>query len=104
MGPKGAVHEVTFWTFFSFGAVLGPKCLQELPQESPEPLQASIVTSFCRFLVTFWSFFDILIAEEHRKQTKKKASIPSCFSNFWATRLQAQYRIVTEPFRPPVLL
>ena len=46
LGPWGATRELTFPTFFELWAVLGPKCLQELPQEPPEPPQASILTDF----------------------------------------------------------
>ena len=40
----GGVRELIFSSFFEIWAVLGPKCLQELPQEPPEPPQASIFT------------------------------------------------------------
>ena len=45
-GPWGGVHGLTFLSFFELWAGWGPKCLQELPQDSPEPPQASIFTSF----------------------------------------------------------
>ena len=45
--PPGWGVEIRFFsTFFELWAVLGPKCLQDLPQESPEPPQASIFTDF----------------------------------------------------------
>ena len=44
LDPLGGVDELTFSSFFQLWAVLGPKCLQDLPQEPPEPPQASIFT------------------------------------------------------------
>ena len=46
LGPWGGVDELTFSSFVQLWAVLGPKCLQDLPQEPPEPPQASIFTDF----------------------------------------------------------
>ena len=51
--PLGmGVREVTFFRFFELWALLGPKCLQELPQEPPGPPQVSI---FIDFGELFWS-------------------------------------------------
>ena len=63
----GGVREITFSTFFELWAVLGPKCLQELSQEPPEPPQASIFNAFQqildRFLTDFQLFLDNIKAE-----------------------------------------
>ena len=51
----GGVDGLTFSSFFQLCAVFGPKCLQELPQEPPEPPQASMFTDcwelFCQIFV-----------------------------------------------------
>ena len=46
LGPWGVSKRRFFQAFFQLWALLGTKCLQELPQESPEPPQASIFDSF----------------------------------------------------------
>ena len=46
LGPWGVSNFLIFRAFFQLWALLGTKCLQELPQESPEPPQASIFVSF----------------------------------------------------------
>ena len=60
-GSLGGVDELTFSSFFELWAVLGPKCLQELPQEPPEPPQASTFTNFGEL------FGQILVICQHPK-------------------------------------
>ena len=81
--PLGEPGEGQNRPFFELWAVLGPKCLQELSQEPPEPLQASIFHAFSQDLGRFWTDFELFLdnvkAEEQKRETKKKASIPFCF-------------------------
>ena len=85
--PKGSLWggpgEGQNQLFFDLWAVLGSKCLQELSQEPPEPLQASIFHAFSQDLGRFWTDFELLLdnvkAEEQKRETKKKASILFCF-------------------------
>ena len=46
LGSLGLGNELTFSTFFELGTVWEPECLQELPQEPPEPSRASICIDF----------------------------------------------------------
>ena len=46
LGPWGVIKKRFFPYVFQLWTLLGTKCLQELPQESPEPPQASIFVSF----------------------------------------------------------
>ena len=66
--------------------MLGPKCLQELPQEPPEPSQASILTDFRKLFDQILIFFVTINAEERGKENEKKACIPSCFWTFWGDK------------------
>ena len=85
--PLGGPGEGQNRSFFELWAGLGPKCLQELSQEPPEPLQASIFHAFSQDLCRFWTDFELFLdnvkAEEQKRETKKKASIPFCFKVFW---------------------
>ena len=65
LGPCGGVHQVTFSRFFEPWAFLGPKCLQNPPQEPPGPPQdhprASFLTNFDRFCYDFLMCFSSLL-------------------------------------------
>ena len=52
------------------------------------------------FFVRFLSFFDTLNAKGRRKKMQKKPAFRFVFEDFLVTKLQAQYRIVTEPCGP----
>ena len=46
LDPLGGSTNSLFQAFFSFGPSWGPNASQDLPQEPPEPTQASIFTDF----------------------------------------------------------
>ena len=79
-GPQGGgVRECTFSCFFELWAILGPKCLQELHQEPPEPPQASLFTDFWELLEQISKLFRHPKCQRASKKNPKKASIPFCF-------------------------
>ena len=71
-GSQGGVREVTFSTFFELWAVLGPKCLQELSQEPPEPVQASIFHAFSQIWGIFWTDFELFSDNVNAKERKRE--------------------------------
>ena len=87
-------------TFFELWAVLGPKCLQELSQEPPEPLQASVFHAFSQDLGRFWTDFELFLdnvkAEEQKRETKKRPAFRFVFKVFLVRTSEAQYRILND--------
>ena len=66
--------QVTFFIFFELWAVLGPKCPQELPQESPEPPQVSIFTDLGQLFIQILLFFGYRDAVSGTVAGRPKAS------------------------------
>ena len=82
--PRGGVRECTFSCFFELWAILGPKCLQGLHQEPPEPPQASLFTDFWELLEQISKLFRHPKCQRASKQKPKKGQHSVLFLNiFW---------------------
>ena len=103
LAPGGGVHQVTFSRCFQLWAVLGPKWLPGLPQEPPEPPQASIFTDVWKLRLSVFSDFSTPSMPKSVGRNQKMPAFRFVFQAFLVRGAQAQYRIVTEPCRPPVI-
>ena len=90
-----------FSCFFELWAILGPKCLQGLRPEPPEPPQASLFTDFWELVEQISTLFRHPKGQRaSKKKSEKRPAFRFVFEDFLVTKLQAQYRIVTEPCGP----
>ena len=82
--PRGGVRECTFSCFFELWAILGPKCLQGLHQEPPEPPQASLFTDFWELVEQISKISRHPECQRASKKITKKGQHSVLFLNiFW---------------------
>ena len=80
--PRGGVRECTFSCFFELWAILGPKCLQGLHPEPPEPPQASRYTDFWELVEQISKLFRHPKCQRASKKKKGQHSV-LFLNNFW---------------------